>query len=364
MKILYLGPDSGTCRQRRFALERLGHVLTVVDPFLALPRVRGVRAWAFHTGGLGLSGMVENYVWSQAGGERFDLVFVDNGELVSSHLVSRLRALAPLVVNMNLDNPFVGRDGGRWRLFRQALPAYDLFVSPRRSSAEAAVRAGARRVLLTDFAADELAHRPISLSDEDRARFAADVVFVGNWMPERGPFMARLAERGVPLRIYGPRWEKAPEFERLKPNISAATFMGDDYAKSLQGAKIAIGLLSKGNEDLHTTRSLEIPAMGVLLCAERTSEHLAMYEDGREAVFWDNADDCADVCLDLLKTPDRIVEIAAAGRRRVLENRSFNEPLMKSILDHATALGTVGDDALTSVAISDRPRQAQGLRGT
>ncbi len=45
-----------------------------------------------------------------------------------------------------------------------------------------------------------------------------------------------------------------------------------------------------------------------------------MYVDGEEAVFFDDADECADRCLELLKEPERIAAIAAAGRRRVLEN--------------------------------------------
>ena len=104
-------------------------------------------------------------------------------------------------------------------------------------------------------------------------------------MPERGPFLLRLVERGVPLRIYGARWNLAPEYERLRACVASGNLVGDDYVKAIRGAEIAIGLLSKGNEDLHTTRSLEIPAIGTLFCAERTSEHLAMYEDGEEAVL-------------------------------------------------------------------------------
>ena len=114
--------------------------------------------------------------------------------------------------------------------------------------------------------------------------------------------------------------------------------MGDDYVKAIRGAEIAIGLLSKGNEDLHTTRSLEIPAIGTLFCAERTSEHLAMYEDGEEAVFFDSADECADLCLALLAQPDRIAKIAAAGLRRVRRNGDFNERLLSKIINAALTM--------------------------
>ena len=337
MRILYIGPDSGTCRQRRFALERLGHQPFVVDPFAALPLRRWSHGWSIKTGALGLQGFIRRGILSAIGERRFDLALVDGGELIGPATVKALKQRAPAVILFNLDHPFGLRDGVRWRLWLKALPFYDLFATPRKPTADAARAAGMARVMQMDFAADEVAHRPLALTEADRARFSADVVFVGTWMPERGPVLKRLVERGVPLRIYGDHWFKAPEFPELAPYIVPGQLVGDDYAKALQGGRIAIGLLSKGNEDLHTTRSLEIPAMGVLLCAERTSDHERMYQDGVEAVFWRDADECADQCLALLADPERIKAIAAAGHRRVIANKAFNEPLMTRVIAEGLA---------------------------
>ena len=59
-------------------------------------------------------------------------------------------------------------------------------------------------------------------------------------------------------------------------------------------------MLGKGNRDRHTTRSFEIPAIGGLLCAERTDEHRESFEEGMEAVFWNDAKECVDQCRRLL----------------------------------------------------------------
>ena len=85
--------------------------------------------------------------------------------------------------------------------------------------------------------------------------------------------------------------------------------------------------------DLHTTRTSEIPLIGSLLCAERTSEHLDLYEDGVEAVFWDDANECATRCKELLADPERRIAIAAAGHARCLANGLMNEPVMASVLE-------------------------------
>lgn len=339
MNILYIGRNSGTAIQRIEALRRLGHKVTLIDARGALENLvvpfALVSAWGVKTGALGLDGLVRRYLAAQANGATFDLVFVDHGELLGPASVNELKKLGRIVINYNQDNPYVPRDGHKWRQFLKVLPLYDLAVTPRASSVEPARRAGARRVIAVNFAADEAVHRPIELSAEDRARYDAKVAFVGTWMPERGPFLLRLIERGVPLRIYGTRWNSAPEYEKLRPHIASGHLEGDDYVKAIRGASIAIGLLSKGNQDLHTTRSLEIPAIGTLLCAERTSEHLAMYQDGAEAVFFDSVDECADLCLALLAQPDRIEKIAEAGLRRVWRNGDFNEKLLGKMLDAA-----------------------------
>ena len=148
-------------------------------------------------------------------------------------------------------------------------------------------------------------------------------------------FRSRLIELGVPLTIQGGQWQKAPEWPRLQKHWRGGAIEGDDYARAIQCAKVNLGLLSKGNRDLHTTRSLEIPALGGLLCAERTPEHLAMYDEGAEAAFWSDADECAATCQSLLADDARRQRIAQAGQRRHWRNGHQNETVMQALLSLA-----------------------------
>jgi hypothetical protein len=77
---------------------------------------------------------------------------------------------------------------------------------------------------------------------------------------------------------------------------------------------------------------MEIPALGGLLCAERTTEHSAMYLEGVEAVFWSSAGECAALCRQLLADEPRRATIALAGQRRVHANQRFHEPMLRSVL--------------------------------
>ncbi len=337
MKALYLGPDSGTSGHRFEAFRRLGHEVRLLDPRRSLPESAMVDLieWKVHP--RLLTPWVQRGVIRQLAGERFDLAFVDGGSLVGPGLVRALKLNCRRVVSFNHDDPFGVRDGMRFAAYRAAAAEYDLVVVVRRENVDEARRAGARRVLLTYRVADEVAHAPRVLDEATRNKWRSEVAFVGTWMPERGPFLARLVELGVPLSIFGPAWERAPEW----PSLRAARRSGDlpleEYCFAVQCAQVCIGLLSVGNRDLHTTRSIEIPALGALLCAKRTPEHEALYIDGREAAFWSDTEECARVCLDLLGDAERRQRMARAGHERCLANGHFSERLLARVIDESFA---------------------------
>lgn len=337
MRVLFVGRSVGQAGLMQEAMRRRGHLVTAVDPNAVLRDNRLLIYWAWHTGALGLAGRVEGWLREAIGDGCHDVAFVDGGELLSAGAVRLLRRQAGRVALFNRDNPFVARDGRRWRTLLRALPEYDLFVTPRQSTADRAAGYGARRVLRVNFFADEAIHRPGAPTAAEQAVYGSPVAFVGTWFPERGPFMETLLRRGVPLRIIGQRWERAPNYAALRQAVVPGYLGPQQYAAAVRSATIAIAMLSKGNADLQTSRSSEIPAMGVALCAERTPEHVGMYEEGEEAVFWSSAEECADRCLSLLADRPRLERLAAAGRRRVLRNDNWAESTLERILTTVAA---------------------------
>jgi spore maturation protein CgeB len=342
MKILYIGHSvlESTSRHRADALMRLGHEVVVADPYTALSmHMQGHLHGALHfrSGYRLLQGAACTWVnrLQQQHAGWPELIWVDSGELIGFKAATSLRQFGCPMALYNIDDPSGHRDGRRWDSLLSALPAYDLCAVVRMVNIAEFHALGARSVHRVWRSYDEVAHRPYDDIEDIPATFRSDVAFVGTWMRGEGrdEFLLALIERGLDVVIWGDRWQKAPGWPKLRAHWRGPALAGREYVAALQGAKLVLGFLSRGNRDLHTTRSAEIPYAGGLLCAERTSEHLAMYRDGEEAVFWKDPDECAAVCHKLL-TDDVLRErIRQQGMARVRAGGYGNEAVCREILE-------------------------------
>ena len=341
LNILYLGPISGTCLDRANALRRLGHQVRHLDLRTMLPKTSWVDKVTWHLGGDVVAPLLMHSLRKSLKDQQYDLCWIDGGEWVTPKVIKSLREHAQKIVSYSIDDPLGSRDGARNRAYRQSISDYDLCVVMREKNVDEAKALGAKKVLRVFMTADEITHAPRDLSEEDYKVWSSEVLFVGSWMPERGSFLLELINKGVPLTIRGSHWHKAAEWSQLKAYWNGGSINGDDYAKAIQCAKVTLGLLSKGNRDLHTTRSSEIPACSGLLCAERTNEHLEMYEEAKEALFWTDAEECAAVCKSVLADEPLRQAIAKAGHQRLKQNGHLNEIVLAEIIakieaDHET----------------------------
>jgi spore maturation protein CgeB len=334
LHVLFLGANGGNSLKRAHALKRLGHEVMPIDPYSLFPFKNFIGRLIYYAG----APLIERYLKKRLAliiqNCSFDVTFVDNGELIGREVLGVLRKVSPLIINYNNDDPFGPRDKKKWRLYLEAIPDYDLLAVVRPVNVPEAYNRGAKKVLQVYMAVDEL-DGPREITSQDRLSFPHEVLFIGTWMPERGPFMAALLKAGLPLAIYGNSWQKAAEWSTLKSVWQGPAIYGDDYIKAVQLAKISLGLLSKGNRDLHTTRTFEIPYAGGLLCAERTSEHLHLYQEDIEAVYWRDVTECIEKCHRLLENEEMRRDIAAKGRGRCLKNGIFNQRNLDKMLKAA-----------------------------
>ena len=263
-----------------------------------------------------------------------DVVWVDHGELFGPNVVSALQLLDKPVILFHHDDPTGTRDGHRFDSLLCALPGYDLCAVARRESVAEFRARGAARVIQICKSYDEVAHDPALAASTIPPRFSADVLFIGTWMRNEGrdEFLLSLMAMGIDIAVWGEGWQKSSHWRHILPHWRGQHLSDADYVSAIQGAKVCLGLLSRGNRDLHTGRSVEIPYAGGLLCAQRTSEHLGFYVEDEEAVFWSDVNECGEKCLELLADSGKRSRIRAAGMRRVRQNRVGNEDICRQVL--------------------------------
>ena len=110
----------------------------------------------------------------------------------------------------------------------------------------------------------------------------------------------------------------------------------EDYARVFRAFKINLCFLRKINDDLQTSRSVEIPACGGFMLAERTNEHLALFNAGTEADFFSSNEELLALCRKYLEDDGLREQIAKAGRRRTEESDYSNDGMIRDILIRVT----------------------------
>lgn len=202
----------------------------------------------------------------------------------------------------------------------EALPHWDIVFTTRRFALGEILAQGARRVEFLPFGYDPSLHYPAPFTPSETNPWDRTVSFVGTWSAERPPLLEPLLSR-CELAIWGSCWESVPRSSPLFPSIRRHTLLGAELRRLLSNTAINLALLRKANRDRHTMRSFEITACGGFMLAERSDEHLEMFEQDREAVFFNGVEELTEKVARYLADPHARRAISEAGHRRLLGGR-------------------------------------------
>ena len=330
--ILYFGDDSigSTSSHRAAAIRRLGHRVTVVNPLNLLPHYGKHHSW-FHyrTGYITLQQRLHRALAQVLSGLgiRPSVIWVNSGELFGSSILSWLQSQfsCPLVLYCN-DDPTGLRDWNRFRSLRGSLPLYDLCICLRQSNELEWLALGVKKVLRVWMSYDEIVH----FAAEHSVKPELKVSFIGTNIPaeNRDRFIVDLLNAGIPFSLYGSNWNRSKHWNRLRPHWRGSSLSNESYSAQLAKVAMCIGLLSHRNRDLHTRRTMEVPAAGGVLLAERSSEHQLFFEEGFEALYWNTSTGCAELAHHMLSNESGLSALRSAGHQRLAEAGVGNEDVV------------------------------------
>ncbi|MBD3868992.1 MAG: glycosyltransferase [Acidobacteria bacterium] len=340
LEILYVGARSGTCLQRAGGLEDLGHRITFIDS--GVPEIntgwytiyRAVHQVRRYPDLFRASSRIVKAVSRRP----YDLLWIDKGLMIAPGALSRAREIRPEMKMVAYSPDDMMNPGNQTRRYLARLPLHDLVVTTKSYNVPELTDLGARNVFFVGNAYDPELHRPMKLSPQEQDRFGSEVGFVGAYEEDRADSMIHAAKAGIPITVHGPGWEHCRD---RHPNlrIGESFLRGADYTRAVVGSRINLGFLRKVNRDLQTTRSIEIPASGAFMLAERTDEHLELFREGVEAEFFDSDDEMIDKCRYYLANEQKRQAVAGAGLARCRESGYSNQDRLAAILKK---LGTAG----------------------
>jgi len=264
---------------------------------------------------------------------QYDIVWVDKGLCVKKSTLTNLKKR-----NKKLKIAFYSPDdmnnpANQSIHYLRSIPLYDLHVTTKSYNVDELKQLGARNVFFIGNGFDPKVHRPLQLSHSELDSMCADVGFIGSWEKERFDSVIYLAENGVSVTVWGESWRK---YLSMHPRLTIIpkNAWHDDYAKVLNATKINLCFLKKGNRDLQTQRSIEIPACAAFMLAEWTTEHVDLFEADKEAVFFKSNEELLTKVKYFLSHEDERAEIAQAGRDRCLKSGYSNEDRLRSVIQY------------------------------
>ena len=333
MKIAYGGDVSeGSTSLHRFnALRRLGHDVVATRIHLATrPRtlVNAVRRRLPFNPEIAI---VNQALKTDVETQRPDLVWIDKGVNIEPETIRYIRNFAGAVLHYNPDDPF-GLNRKNWGRFTRGLKEYDIHVITRDQNFEEYRRAGAKYVTRFMWGYEPTVHHPYPLTDELRVKFGAPVGFIGTYERQRSETLLAIAASGIPVRVWGNDWDR---FKKTHSNLRIEHSGPTDeaYAQAICSIDINLGFLRKNNRDQSTQRSVEIPACGSMLLGERTVEHRSLFDEGREAEFFETDQECVQKLRYYLDHPAERKQLADSGRMRCLNSGYSNDERLKKVLD-------------------------------
>lgn len=333
-RITYIGDlrHGGTCRERMLALAELGHDIVPVDLRTYYTRANVLaRALAgrFRWGPVLAAFNRDLQVLARE--QRTDWAWVDKGVWVYPETLTAFREAGNrLLIHYTPDPAILFHHS---RHFLRGLPMYDVVVTNKRYELDLYRRHGARHVIWSCTAFSQGIFRPVELTPEDHARYDCNVVFVGHCEPHYVRRVAAAARAVEGVAVWG-RWERALAANPwLRGVWRGPGVWHEEYLKSLKCARIGLGLLTRLAPDKATTRSMEIPAAGTFMLAERTEEHQALFEEDVEAVYFDSDEEMADKLRFYLGHDELRQQIAAAGHRRCMTSGYSYQDRVRQLVD-------------------------------
>lgn len=253
-----------------------------------------------------------------------DLLLVLKGETIQAETLWEIRKkTSTIIVNVFPDNPILMGN------FEAIAPCHYYFVKDS-YVVDTLRKVGLRNVHYLPQCTDPEVHRPVQLTDEDRAEFGANVSLMGTMYPYRLKFMESLVEF-KPV-IWGKGWGKCSNKE-IRGLSRDRDVRGLSKAKVLSATVISLNPHHPLNDIKGVNRrTYDIAACRSFQLVDRKEDMDDIFTIGKEIICFDTIQEVKKHLEYYLSHPDERVEIAHAAYQRVVRRHTYDHRA-REILD-------------------------------
>ena len=261
-----------------------------------------------------------------------EVLFIIKGNLIKPSTLRSIKNINPniILISWSLDDMYASHN--RSLYYKNGLNLYDHVFTTKSYNVSELKSLGAKKVHFIYQAFSNKYHIPCKQCENSKYQF--DVLFIGTAEKERIDSLNYLAQNGIKINIYGGGWNKVNK-TTLHNNlvINEYDLIGSDYADAISCSKISLCFLRKINRDLHTSRSIEIPACKGFMIAERTNEHLSLFKEGIEAEFFTSNEELLKKVNYYLLNEEKRQEVIEKGYQKCIEKDYSYDNMLARILD-------------------------------
>jgi spore maturation protein CgeB len=257
----------------------------------------------------------------------FDLIWVFKGMEIQPKTLSELKKHTKRLINFNPDNPFIfsGKGSGNKNV-TQGISLYDEHFTYDHEVKNKIDKEFGIKCTLIPFSFDQ------EISIDEEIHLMQDipaVCFVGNPDGYRAEILKVILESGFPLHVYGNDWDKYIKHPNL---TNHGPIYQKEYYEILRKYRVQLNIMRVHNLDSHNMRSMEIPGCAGLMLAPKTKDHLAFFEEGKEAYFYENSDQLISKVKIILALEDSVVQKMKLNARQKVLNQFSYEKLTANFL--------------------------------
>jgi hypothetical protein len=280
--------------------------------------------WRFKKGPF-ITNINEYITESLKGDYKYDLVWIDKGVFIKPVIISKLKEKSARLVHFTPDPAFAYHQS---KFFYEALPYYDYCITTKSYELTNYQSYGTKTIFCTQ-GYDPALHKPHYSFERKKG-----LIFIGHLEKERQELVEGIVKAGIQITVAGNHWDKFYAKLGKPANLiyKGTGIFGTDYARELSRAQIGLGFLSKWVPELHTTRTIEIPACGTALMTEKTPEIDNIFSQKEVIYFKDEADMLGQIKYFMDHT-EELRSLSLRGYERITGGGYSYGEIMKRLLD-------------------------------